>query len=102
MEEVSVMGIKNDDVIKSVYAASQFRMRYVDSFFNGLSVGDKVRINSPFYKNILARIIQKTDYLIVLQDVNRSYIRPVVSKFDYYCGACKIEKLASALFDFSY
>lgn len=84
---------KNDDVIKSVYASAQFRMRYVDSFFNSLSVGDKVRINSPFYKNIQAVIIQKTKYLIVSQDVNRSYIKPVVSKFDFYCGACKVEKV---------
>lgn len=86
---------KKDEVIKGLFATTQFRKRFVDSFFKSFSVGDLIKINSSFYPNITAKIIQITEFLIIAQDINKPYIRPVISKFDYFCGACKVDKIKS-------
>lgn len=78
-------------VIYSVFESMKYRMRYIDSIFNRILVGDNLVLYSEHFKHERMRVIQKTDYLIILEKVKQPQIRTAVSKADYFCGACKFE-----------
>lgn len=78
-------------VIYSVFESMKYRMRYIDSIFNRISVGDNVVLNSEYYKHERMRVIQKTEHLIILEKVSHRQVRTAVSKADYFCGACRFE-----------
>ena len=78
-------------VIYSVFESMKYRMRYVDSIFNRLSIGDIVVLYSEYYRHVRMQVIQKTERLIILEKVEQREVRTAVSKADYFCGACKFE-----------
>lgn len=78
-------------VIYSVFESMKYRMRYVDSIFNSLTIGDIVVLYSEHYKHERMRVIQKTSRLIILEKVTQRQVKTAVSKADYFCGACKFE-----------
>ncbi len=84
---------RDPGVIYSVFESVKYRMRYVDSIFNGISVGDSVVLHSEHYKHERMRVIQKTEYLIILEKAKQRQIKTAVSKADYFCGACRFERV---------
>ena len=55
-------------VIYSTYEIMRFRMRYVDSIFNRISVGDRLLLYSEYYKNERMKGYTKDKiFLIVMQ-----------------------------------
>lgn len=88
---------REQGVIYSAYEIMRFRMRYVDSIFNRISVGDRLLLYSEYYKNERMKVIQKTKYLIVMQGIDRPHERTAVSKMDYFCGACKFTTINDVL-----
>jgi hypothetical protein len=88
---------REQGVIYSAYEIMRFRMRYVDSVFNRLMVGDRLVLQSAYYKNERMKVIQKTEHLIILQSIDRFYERTAVSKTDYFCGACKFATINDSI-----
>jgi hypothetical protein len=90
------MRVKKDKgLIQGVYESIRFRMRYVDKLFDSLFEGDVVILQSDFYKGRRFKVIQITDYLIVLEDLKKHGIRTSVSKTDVFCGACKLNRVVN-------
>jgi hypothetical protein len=84
---------KDKGLIQGAYQSARFRMRYVDRLFNSLFKGDVIIVQSDFYKGRKFKVIQITEYLIILEDLKKPGIRTAVSKMDLFCGACKLKKI---------
>lgn len=82
----------------TLFTESKLRLEYIESLMQSMNVGDIVSLTSNCGDIKQGRIIQKTEVLIVIQDMARYWYRRAVSNLDLFCGSSEILKYKGLFF----